>query len=588
MDDAKTQEALDALADLFLTQTLGEKAAPASRAAAAEQLQGPSPIRLMPKVAQPRTITRPAAPPRPVADDGPFIDEAEAAHTAEAPVLRFTGDAEDDAPAEAPGPAPTREVAEEDHAAAGVPVAAEAMVEAVVLGNLPGLSGPWLTQYAQLLADEAGPVLVVHVDEDDADGLPDGGASSGGGRLELELVEPTRPEGEAASRGSVRVPPMRGSGPDLALGLIDSMVRARVGKVSTILLHLEAGSDERRLSRLLAVDDWTLLCGHDEMAVAGAGALLGQLAAADGRVRRKQVALMVMGADAAAGQAAAARIAAAANQALDTPILTLGSHQRLGPVNVRQLGSFEDLGTLWPRLLAYLEDLAPPAAPPQEPSATPASAGMAPETPAPRPARDPAFDAILKAKAPEPRTRTADAEATRVRVTQTGTEVPPAVPASAGTGAPSNNPLSGAQDAPPRLASLVAAGAHGIEGGVALEARCPYQPLTELVLDHAGRLHLLRREVAVAGGEDESAGIRAAVVDLSEAGRWVADHVELLKLTMRDATFDAQAQPTLHLFTDKAHLATRVVAKLGDQVKLHLLQQVKVGSASTWFCTPLS
>ena len=39
-------------------------------------------------------------------------------------------------------------------------------VEAVILGNLPGLSGPWLTQYAQLLAQQEGPVAILHVDDD--------------------------------------------------------------------------------------------------------------------------------------------------------------------------------------------------------------------------------------------------------------------------------------------------------------------------------------------------------------------------------------------------------------------------------------
>ena len=103
------------------------------------------------------------------------------------------------------------------------------------------------------------------------------------------------------------------------------------------------------------------------------------------------------------------------------------------------------------------------------------------------------------------------------------------------------------------------------------------------------RLLLLRRELQVETSEnDESAGIRAAVVDLAEAGKWVREHLELLKLTMRDANFDSSAEPSLHLFTAKAHLATPIVAKLGDQVKLHLLQEVQVGLQSAWFCTPLN
>ena len=615
MDDPRTQEALDSLADLFLTQALGGKAAPVSegsepsgQAAAAparDMLEGPSPIRLSPKV------THPASPvleehANQINDAPPsFAPQPAAADTAApppaaGPVLRYTGDAEADAGA-LTAIAPANDAVDEPIDASDVvgfdeaengsddhttkPVSAEAIVEAVVLGNLPGMAGPWLTQYAQLLADQAGPVLVLHVDEDDA--------SLDAGQVDLELVEPSAPDGVAGPRGSVRIPPMRGNGPDLVLGLIDSMVRARVGKVSTILVHLEAGTDERRLNRLLAIDDWTLLTGSDDPAVVAAYSMLKKLGEADARVAQKQVALMMMGCNEAAGHAAAEKIAQAADAFLHTPTLLLGSHQRLGPVNVRQLGAFGELGALWPRLIAYLDDLSPPEAAPPEvtppevtpESASPASAGLdAPPEPPPQPTkRDPAFESIIHGT-PKPAS-----EPTSVRDTM---RVPApvsriAVPAT-------NRSLSTPPDtstASPRLAELVQAGAHGITGGIALEARCPYQPKTELVLDHAGRLHLLRRELPPdpdAIITDESAGIRAAVVDLVEAGKWVREHLELLKLTMREADFDTSAEPSLHLFTDKAHLATPIVAKLGDQVKLHLLQEVQVGPENAWFCTPLN
>jgi len=484
-----------------------------------------------------------------------------------------------------------------------------AMVEAVMLGHLPGLAGPWLTQYAQLLADQTGPVLIIHVDEHDA---PGSGTSvpvsptPDQGRIDLELVEPNDKHhpASAPARGSVRVPPRPPSTPetDPAIGMIDAMVRARVGKVSTILLHLEADTDPKRLSRLLAIDDWTLLTGSDDIAVAGAQALLRKLAEADTRAAEKQVALMVMGAELRAAEAAARRIAQACEPIFKHPPLSLGSHARLGPVNVRQLGSFTGLGRLWPRLVAYFADLdtpeapevteapPPPAQPQPQPRTPPqhepeAAAASARATPPRHDGLGASASASASAAAGASTSATATATAPPRRQRPAVTPRPPRPAAASGS----------ATDPPPRLAELVAAGSHGITGGIALEARCPYQPLTELVLDEAGRLHLLRREVPVTAEDDataahvpDDAGIRAAIVDLVEARKWVREHLELLKLTLRDADFDAEADPSMHLFTAKAHLATPLVAKLGDQVRLHLLQQVTVGRESTWFTTPLN
>ena len=75
-------------------------------------------------------------------------------------------------------------------------------------------------------------------------------------------------------------------------------------------------------------------------------------------------------------------------------------------------------------------------------------------------------------------------------------------------------------------------------------------------------------------------------MQLIEAGRWVRENLELIALTQRDRTF-LDADPTLHLMTDRPDTATRLVGKLAGQVRLHLLQQVQIGQASGWFCTPL-
>ncbi|MEZ6191528.1 MAG: hypothetical protein R3C45_09595 [Phycisphaerales bacterium] len=47
-------------------------------------------------------------------------------------------------------------------------------------------------------------------------------------------------------------------------------------------------------------------------------------------------------------------------------------------------------------------------------------------------------------------------------------------------------------------------------------------------------------------------------------------------------------EPVLHLFTDRADWATALSARLGEALKLHLLQEVQVGDQRAWFCTPLN
>ena len=116
-----------------------------------------------------------------------------------------------------------------------------------------------------------------------------------------------------------------------------------------------------------------------------------------------------------------------------------------------------------------------------------------------------------------------------------------------------------------------------------MEARCPHHSQTQLMLDQDGRLHLLCRHDSE--GFDS---LQAAMVDLLQARHWVHEHLQLIALTQRQLRFDATTEPVLHLFTDRADWATALIARLGEALKLHLLQEVSVGQESAWFCTPLN
>ncbi len=548
MDDLNPNT-LDELADLFLTgsPTRREPVPPAPKpplasaenVAASDPLTGPAPMKLSPKPASPRPAPAPPQapgmklPPPEEAYDAEFREAFDAARHDE-PRLRLQ-------PADDGADAGTDD--------AGVPDVADTVTaEAVLLGNLPSLAGPWLTQYAQALADQDGAVAVLHVDEDAVD---------------LELVEPAgvRP---AERGGSVRVPPRGRSGAVAAdaEGLVETLDRlvTAAGRgaspVRTVLVHLpgEGGAAER----LHDFEHWTLLSGADDAAVVAGYRLLKRLLETDERAARAKVGLMVVGSDEAAGRHAARRLRSAAAHFLHTPLELVGFQQKMVPARCRTLGRFPLDDETWHRLtrwLAALEPRArdePPAVPPR--GLPPLSRPVHVQVHAERYNDDPDPDATTQAED------------------------------DVNMGFESQPDGTGEVDLLALLDTSRSTGA-SIPGGVALEARCPSQPDTQLALDAAGRLHLLFRHDSSMGDPPTP---REAIVELVAVRDWARQHRQLLQLTERGRRFDPDADPTLHLFTDRAEHAVHLVARLGDLLKLHLLRDVSIGEHHTLFCTPLS
>lgn len=678
MDENRTRQKLDDLADLFLTGVVDDlDAMPEDDDRphpAADMLQGPAPIRLAPKALGKKPATHFDDDPEPLNP----VDLSELEHAIQDPqdpddshpMLRLTQD--DDiaastelevpkapAPARAGGVHALSEPSEPAAQANTTPAPAEpgrAVVEAVVMGNLPGLSGPWLTQYAQLIAQSDGPVAVLHI----ADEV-----------IDLELVEP-RSEAFPAPRkptATLRVPPMRGGRTGL-VGLLDALVRAPAGPVQTVLVRLEPTTDPRDLSRLAAIDDWTLLCGSDGSAIAGGRHMLQQLTHADPRLAAKHVGVMIMGSDDDAASAAADQLASSTRDLLAEPIEFIGHLQRMQPVQVRQLGSFSDPVSIWPQLVNWFDDLELPepaeddepaaraggvhapseyAEPPAQAAAvspkpnpqdapdplrsTPAARpgpfhvpkppppaavtrrpapakAPAAKTPTPEPSKPPAAPTSTRAQVPgaggvhaprepqptpapkaqEPATKPERAPTpTRPATSPSLKQPPPPAPAADPAPAPRNLRPAPRLD----LASLLADTPAAIAGATPLDARIPHQRSAQLVVDDQGVIHILVRHQSSADhgaaslGPDAGADPRQAILDLIDARRWVTEHLELLALTQRDHDF-VTAEPTLHLLTDRADLATGLVSRLGESLKLHLLQQVKLGGETGWFCTPLN
>ena len=567
MDDTTSRQQIDELADLYLTDP-----------APANPVEGPVPIKLAPKVGN--------QPSEQVADDAaPTVegipeDRAEAIEPADDthPMLRLTEE-------EAGGTGSAIQITSSTEDETTPPTmsdepAPRAVLEAVVMGNLPGMSGPWLTQYAQLLAQNEGPVVLLHIGEE---------------AIDLELVEP-RAEAQPAPAqpaATVRIPPMRGNKTGL-VGLIDALVRSDATPARTILVRFDTIGDAQTLSRLAACEDWTLLCGSDDASVAAPGQSLRSAVHNDPRLADRNIGIMVMGSDDDAAGQAAKRIAGSLADDLVNPVELIGHLRRMQPVQVRDLGSFPDPVALWPKLVAFFDSLeVPEPLPTPEPLATPAPTN-APAPPKPKapptpPRVEPKPAAAPAASRPEPTPRFRQAKPKPAPTPKPAAAAPRVAPTPP---RPSANPAANAPMRPapaPRvltpqpeldLVALIAQGPAALDDPVPLDARLPDQPDTQLVVDAQGTVHLLAHHLSDQGDA------RASVMQLIEAGQWVTDHLELIALTQRDRGF-VDTAPVLHLLTDRADLTTQIIGKLAGQIRLHLLQQVTLGRESGWFCTPL-
>lgn len=540
----------------------------------------------------------------------------------ESPSPTFTANAPHPSP---PGPETPTPATPAPHAPTG-----QAFAEAVLLGNLPGVSGPWLTQYAQLLADADGPVLILYAEPD---------------TVEIELIEPS--EQIVPPPPAVRVPP----GDMDVMSLLQHLISAGPAPVRTVLLRCDALADSPDRRTLETLDDWTVLLGVDDAAVVGGYQTLKALTEALPEHPQRRIGLMFMGADVQSAEKAADKMLGAAEAYLSSQVELAGHNRRLAPANVRHLGKRTEPG-LFDRLHTWLAGLRPPeeVSPQANPSPLPealpeAVTPSAPERSAPEPVEQPepqtpqaptfpepvaastsSAPAVRSAKLPPriwstpPRvpspTRSrprrpaaASAPQPAVVVAESVTEPAPAAATAARTSPVSTPTLDTAtarvsaatqasvlplvraqgerlRELPtPDLAEVLGAGPGRIEHGVTLDARCPAHPQTQLVLDEAGSLHLLRQAEPGTG----QTGMRDAMLDLLDARSWTREHLALLRLTRRDRRFAEDVQPILHLFTERADLALPLTKRLSDpRLRIHLLQTLTLGGETGWFCTPLA
>lgn len=552
MVDEHTRKTLDAMADLFLTDTVGSAeghhSAPQKEQNASlinKHLDGPVPIRLRPK---PAHATAPLPPES--SDDRDVV----------AGVIGI-----DD----------TRAVLDKVHSQSQ-----PQQVEAVLMGHLPGYAAPWLTQYAHRLAQRQGPVGILHVDED---------------QIEVELISTV---GHVDSTASSDYPLQRDPATysESLLDCLHDLSQLTPSPVKTWLVHLPTTPTPAMLARVLQLPQWTLLCGANETAISAAGQLLDRLLDRDPHREQRRVALWIMGSGESVGLAASRKLNAAAESFLANPIVMGGHLKQMVPVNRRCIGNFSGTDKLWPSVQALFETIHGQMLPLDAITETQQhNSDNAIELDEPEDSQEMVEGTPVQSPttASDPFYREVEAQAESSDQTQLGPNVyAEAVSTglheqtdSISTDLPASEPASSRnQTIHENQRNDSDLGQH-LPGIIALPVRCPRHRHIQIVLDESGQLHLLRRCVESDNGPKT---VQSAVVDLIETRAWASEHIEMLQQTQRQCRFDPQAQPVLHLFTDQAKAAVQLAGRTERFLRLHLLQEIATGGDRKWISTELN
>lgn len=629
MDD---QQTLDELAALFLSPA-GEAPGPAPEAAGAAapqvrdgdgdglaRLTGPAPVRLRPKPGQGSARAcgvEPAGVSAAAAASG--LASELAAKRDSGPRLRLAGSPFSPSSVGF-GPAAGGSARDTFDASVRTPPGTTRRprrplapaVEAVVLGNLPGLADAWLSQYAQLLALRDGPVLLLHpigpTSEPDPLGL---GPAAGETGFDLEWI------GEGGAEAAELLATL-----DDAADLkdrVEALLSRAAHPPTSLLVH--AGNNPLEAARFDAATDWSLLSGNDPVAIQAAAATLRRLVTAAPALASASVGLMVMGSPVDSAERAASALDAAVPGVLDHPVEALGALPRMNPVSRTPLGfvregdkpgksgkSGKPETDAWTHLHAWISGLpsadadatatatanVPPASwsirttgvsvPPPGANFKP-SFGSSPRIPSTanfagiRPARphrpDPAEPATrdqrsgpvpASARASEPAEERAAPPApapAKAQATARASAFTPAV-AAAPVASPASVPVPTAP-----AGALLGRIAGALPAGPRLEAvspGCPGQPGVQLALDEEGRLHLVARHVHSAAHPHP----REAMLALRDASDWAREHQAWLRAAHPDRRVDA-SDPVPHLLTDRPDLGLGLAKKLGPALRLYLL-----------------
>lgn len=393
-------------------------------------------------------------------------------------------------------------------------------VEAVVLGSLPGLAGAWISQYAEHVARECGEVLLVRLGRE---------------RVEIERIR----SGEGEVENQVRE--TRGALAGGAVELLDALLDEANGKVGAVLVQV--GSLEEAME--VGLRRCTVLCGGYETAVVEARKLAERWMEKGGQMQ-----VMFMGVDQEQAKAAFQRLKERLN---GSGVSLAGWRKQISPVCGWVEGEFVLTGPMRRELVAYLRAIEQVSGAGVEEKKTEAA----------RPAM------VGVGQKEKERVQEAVREAKAARETEVGLEGEGSVGRVGGMG------MRRGREWEYWLGQAV------VPGGLVLEARCPAERGALLVLDEAGRVHVVVQERGGSAGE--------AVLRLLRVVRWVGEHRQLLAMTQRQCRFDERAEPAMHVVTEDVRQAMVLAGAVGPWVRVHYVQARPSQEAETaWECVLVS
>lgn len=309
------------------------------------------------------------------------------------------------------------------------PPARQILLEAVLLGNLPGYASPWITQYAHELSRSHEGVGLIRFDEKQV-------------RLECFRSADDNDSPPASARPHET---------------FTQAIERLTPQVDIWLIVIDPWNSPAARRRLAEVDRWTLLSGADEAAVVAAYRAIKQLLEGPAALMPQNgLRLMFMGCDREQAMAAMGRIDRATSAFLKMPVELAGVRRQIQPLHRLRCLQF-DLAPeddAFSMLVQMLHDMAEGRA------GTAASPVQALLDEQPEAALQPAIE-------PEP--------------TLTDYPLPPEKIA-----APAAQPVI---PPPPAAKGL----ADYLPQVAALEARCPRHPRVEMAVDADGRCHLMLR-----------------------------------------------------------------------------------------------
>ena len=513
MDEQKTREALDVLGELYLTgDHFPDKDAPAA---------------VMPPV---RTPPGESPPPEPMRLTPTLSGAGTRSEIADSPVAN--------------PPSDISEISTYPF----VPGALQG--EVVVLGNLPVLARPWLSQYARNIAEADGSVVVVHITDND---------------LDLEVVAPGGQSLAAIEQCAAEISDLKGS--ERLAQCVEAFQHLGQSRPRRCLIHVDPEQLAALPDWLEWIERWTVLTGADEAAVQATARTIAGLVRTGALSTGAGVGVAVAGCGPEEAMAATAKIGQITRDQMSADesvrVELRDTVSRMVPLRQEIVGTFT-FDDATQQMLGRLTSTEQRRG--SSTDETPVSVSSLPSAEEATPPMSGITDQVVAAsKTPPPATRPGGVGEHEATVT-TGAAVATAVP---------REDIATAAEP-----DLIAMGGDRLEGTVLLEARCPYDPDIQLAIDRHGGLHLL---LLVRGGDPSPALAR-----LLPMRQWTTQHLHLLQLAMPDRTFDRHAVIAAHLFTDQPRIGAELATRCGDALCVHLLARVGQGARAMWYSAELN